>query len=64
MKFMGRSMWNNLFTGNGDTTKVNIELSFDDLKNLELLVSMGFKGGFEMGLNNLDDYLSKQLEKS
>lgn len=42
----------------GDTTIVNVTLTFDEVANLEQLVAMGFEGGFTMGLNQLEELLS------
>ena len=50
--------WNNKFEAAGDRTKVNVELSFDEEADMKKLVEMGFKGGFTMGLNQLDELLS------
>lgn len=59
---MARSKWSNHFSAHdGDSTLVNIELQFDKLEDLEALVQMGFKEGFTMGMENLDQYLSAQF---
>ncbi|GAB3224740.1 SRPBCC domain-containing protein [Algoriphagus aestuariicola] len=50
--------WLNQFSGTeNDTTLVEIELEFNSLEDLESLIQMGFKEGFAMGLENLDEYL-------
>lgn len=41
----------------GKSTLVEIELGFEDLAGLESIIQMGFKEGFTMGLENLDEYL-------
>lgn len=51
-----RMHWENKFTAEGDTTRVNIEISFNKLADLETIISMGFKEGFTMGMENLDQY--------
>lgn len=39
------------------TTQVDVEISFDQTADMEMLLKMGFEGGFTAGLNNLDEYL-------
>lgn len=58
---MPRNKWRNDFVDKGHQTLVNIDLSFDSLEDLENLVKMGFKEGFTMGLENLDQYISSQF---
>lgn len=53
-----RSLWNNSFSGNGDLTLVNIVIAYDDLADLERIISLGFKEGFTMAMENLDEYLA------
>jgi hypothetical protein len=38
-------------------SKVEITLSFDNEADLEKIIQMGFKEGFSMGLENLDELL-------
>ncbi|RZK75485.1 MAG: SRPBCC domain-containing protein [Pedobacter sp.] len=52
--------WDKGFTGAGDTTTVNIQLVFKEAEGLETLLKMGFKEGFTMGMENLDEVLSGQ----
>ncbi len=49
--------WQNQFSDKGESTVVNIEISFKELADLEKIIEMGFKEGFTMGLENLDAYL-------
>lgn len=57
-----RNKWEHRFDGsNPDQTLVYIELTFDDLKDLEATLAMGFKEGFTAGLENLDAYLSARV---
>ncbi|UYQ95571.1 SRPBCC domain-containing protein [Chitinophaga horti] len=59
---MPNSQWSNRFTAQGDdSTLVNIELQFKSLADLEALVKMGFKEGFAMGMENLDQYIAAQF---
>jgi PhnB protein len=50
--------WSDVFSSTGDGTKVDIHLTFQKLEDLEQLIGMGFKEGFEMGMNNLDELIA------
>jgi uncharacterized protein YndB with AHSA1/START domain len=50
--------WDNKFIAAGDRTKVVVHLTFDDEADFKMLVEMGFKGGFTIGLNQLDELLA------
>ena len=50
--------WKKEFTQTGSDTTVTVEISFASEADMETIIKMGFKEGFTMGLNNLDDYLS------
>lgn len=52
------SVWTNSFTEDGETTTVDINIQYDELADLEKIMDMGFKEGFTMGLNNLDELLA------
>lgn len=52
-----RALWTNSFEANQGTTTVRIEITYDDLADLEKIIAMGFKEGFTMGLQNLDELL-------
>jgi uncharacterized glyoxalase superfamily protein PhnB/uncharacterized protein YndB with AHSA1/START domain len=56
-----KMLWFNVFNENANSTKVNIEISFDDLSDLEKIIEMGFKEGFTAGLKNLDLYISTKF---
>lgn len=56
-----RTYWENTFHNQGDQTLVHIVLKFDRLEDLEEIIAMGFKEGFTMGLNNLDEYIATQF---
>lgn len=51
--------WKNHFEKDGQNTMVNIAIDFASEADLETIVKMGFKEGFEMGLNQLEDLLGK-----
>lgn len=52
-----RSQWTNHFAENGNHTTVNITIQYSSLSELEKIIQMGFKEGFTMGLNQLDELL-------
>lgn len=56
-KDMPQSQWNTTFTETEDGTLVNVLISYDDLAQLEATINMGFKEGFTMTLNSLDELL-------
>ncbi|MFD2863549.1 SRPBCC family protein [Mucilaginibacter antarcticus] len=51
--------WVNVFKPFDAGTLYEATLSFDKAIDMETLVKMGFKGGFTMGLGNLDELLAK-----
>lgn len=55
-----RSQWSNAFHDreNGEMTLVKIEIRFEKMEDLEKTIEMGFREGFTMGLQNLDEYLA------
>lgn len=54
--------WQVDFKAQGDKTVVNILLTYASLENLEMIISMGFKEGFSMALNNLDQYFEAKFK--
>jgi uncharacterized protein YndB with AHSA1/START domain len=54
-----RSLWTNIFTEENGITTVNVTLQHDNLADIEVMMKMGFKEGFTMALENLDELLSK-----
>ncbi len=50
--------WDNVFTGRGNVTKVNVHITFASEKDLERIVAMGFKEGFAMAHSNLDEIIA------
>lgn len=56
-----RVRWNNSFNAENGQSIVTCELSFDTLDDLEAIIQMGFKEGFTMGLENLDEYIKSQF---
>jgi uncharacterized protein YndB with AHSA1/START domain len=51
--------WKNVFMPSGTGTKLEVEISFTNEKDMEQIIQMGFEGGFTMGLANLDELLAK-----
>lgn len=54
-----RTKWNIVFSGSGESSRVDITLTYDDLADLEKIIAMGFQEGFAMGLEQLDEWLAK-----
>lgn len=61
-KAMPRTFWTNTFNEQGETTTVNIVAQYDSLADLEMVIKMGFKEGFTMALENLDQYIEAQFK--
>ncbi len=57
------SLWNNSFIEKNGVTIVNIIIVYQNLADLEKVVSMGFKEGFTMAMNNLDQYFDNLIDK-
>jgi uncharacterized protein YndB with AHSA1/START domain len=53
-----RMHWKNEFTEENNITKVQITITVDTLDTLEKIIAMGFKEGFTMGLNQLEQMLA------
>ena len=49
-----RSLWFVSFIENPESTMVNIEVSYNELSDLEKIIEMGFREGFTAALENLD----------
>lgn len=54
---MPRSKWEVTFTDKGAITLLNFHISFDDLAQLETTLQMGFKEGFTIAMEGLDELL-------
>jgi Uncharacterized conserved protein len=53
-----QNKWENNFSTKEGMTRVDITLTFDTLTDLKKIIEMGFKEGFTMSLQNLDELLS------
>ena len=51
------SDWDYNFSEQGERTKVSISIYNESLARLEKMIEMGFKEGFAMSLQNLDELL-------
>ena len=54
------SDWDFNFSEQNGKTKVSITIYNDSLERMEKMIEMGFKEGFTMTLNELDNLLSTQ----
>lgn len=52
--------WENKFSERDGTTLVQIVLRFNSAQDLNKLIEMGFKGGFTMGMDQLDELLAER----
>ena len=55
---IAQNLWEARFTESNDCTLVVVTSTFDNLEDLEQTIEMGFKEGFTMGLNQLEELLS------
>ncbi len=51
-----RSLWTNSFNQNKNVTTVSIVIQYDSLDDLKKIIELGFKEGFTMAIQNLDQY--------
>ena len=58
-----QNLWENRFSLQQGKTLVSMLLTFDTLDDLEKTLEMGFKEGFTMGLNQLDDLLASTKQR-
>ncbi len=54
-----RSLWSNTFKEINEITTVDITISYSSLDDLEKVVSLGFKEGFSMAMDNLDKFFMR-----
>jgi uncharacterized protein YndB with AHSA1/START domain len=60
---MPQSVWANTFTEEGGVTTVDVSIKHDNYKDIEEILKMGFKEGFAMGLDNLEELLEKSNKR-
>lgn len=56
---MPRAQWTNEFNENGEKTLITITAKYESLADLENIIAIGFKEGFTMAMENLDELLIK-----
>ncbi len=56
------SVWTNVFSENAGTTTVNITIQYESLEMLEKVMGVGFKEGFTMAMQNLDQYIESKFK--
>lgn len=59
---MPRTKWTNTFSEANNKTLVSIVAKYETLADLEKIIELGFKEGFTMALENLDQYLEAQFK--
>lgn len=57
-----RAHWTNRFSEKEDITTVSIVIAYQSLADLEKIVSLGFKEGFAMAMENLDQYIQAKFQ--
>lgn len=57
-----RAHWTNRFTENDEVTIVSIVIAYHSLSDLEKIVEMGFREGFAMAMENLDQYIQSKFQ--
>lgn len=55
------SCWTNVFVAKGDTTTIIISIQYETLEVLERVIEVGFKQGFTMAMENLDQYIEAKF---
>lgn len=56
------SYWTNVFRPDGAaTTVVDVTIQYESLESMEQILAFGFKEGFDMALQNLDQYLEESF---
>ncbi|WP_100615518.1 SRPBCC domain-containing protein [Confluentibacter citreus] len=61
-KDMPRTQWTNTFSENANKTLVSIVATYESLADLEKIISLGFKEGLTMALENLDAYIEQKFK--
>ena len=56
-----RSLWTNSFQPTGENTLVTIVIAYETLADLEMIIEMGFKEGFTMAMENLDELIQEGI---
>jgi uncharacterized protein YndB with AHSA1/START domain len=56
--------WKCMFDKSAKGTVVKVEITFQNENDLNKIIEMGFKEGFEAGLGNLEEIFDKQLHQN
>ncbi|MGS2739184.1 SRPBCC domain-containing protein [Sinomicrobium sp. M5D2P17] len=56
------SFWTNVFSENAEITSLNITIQYESLEALERVIEVGFKEGFTMAMQNLDQYIETKFK--
>lgn len=56
------SFWTNNFIETEEITTVNITIQYGSLEELEKIIEVGFKEGFSMAMENLDQYIESKFK--
>ncbi|WP_416443829.1 SRPBCC domain-containing protein [Leeuwenhoekiella sp. A16] len=59
-KYFSGSQWNVDFTDHSDSTFVNVTVKYNSHEDLEKIIQMGYKEGFIMAMENLDELFSNK----
>jgi len=54
------NVWRNEFEADGNATQVLVTLTFTSADDIKKIIEMGFKDGFTMGLDQLEELLAAQ----
>lgn len=57
-----KSFWTNFFSENNGITVVNITIQYDSQEALAQSIELGFKEGFTMAMQNLDQYIEAKFK--
>ena len=57
---MPTSDWSISFKKSGNSTIVDVKITYGSLKDLEGFIEMGFKEGFTMAMENLDELFANR----
>jgi len=56
------SFWTSVFSEEAETTTVNITIQYESLEALQKVIEVGFKEGFTMAMQNLDQYIEAKFK--
>lgn len=60
-EYFPNSFWTNNFSQKGEITSVDITIKYETLEALEKVIEVGFKEGFAMAIQNLDQYIEAKF---